>query len=170
MRLDGTELTELTDGLKGGTDDRQPNWSPVGDRIVFQRRSPGSDDWNLYTMAPDGSDIRPVTTAPSSDTDASWSPDGRWIVYSSDYGGLPVPNIFVIPANGGKTVQVTLSSTNEDSAPSWSPGSGSDQWIAFESHEGVAEDTPASLWRVPVPEDLINVQSLYIYLPVLFNS
>ena len=90
IRADGTVLTRLTDGPGGGTDDRQPNWSPSGDRILFQRRIPGGDDWNLYTMSPDGTDFRPVTTNPSSDTDASWSPDGRWIVYSSDYGGLPV--------------------------------------------------------------------------------
>jgi len=170
VRLDGTGLAQLTDSLGGGTDDRQPNWSPVGDRIVFQRRIPASDDWNLYTIAPDGSDIRPVTTTPSSDTDASWSPDGRWIVYSSDFGGLPVPNIFVIPTNGGKVVRVTFSSTHEDSAPSWSPGSSSEPWIAFESHEGVVEVTPASLWRIPVPEDLIGVQNFYIYMPGIYNS
>jgi len=52
VRADGTGLTHLTDGPAGGTDDRQPNWSPAADRILFQRHTPGSDDWNLYTMAP----------------------------------------------------------------------------------------------------------------------
>ena len=33
VRSDGTGLTRLT----RGEDDRQPNWSPSGDRIVFQR-------------------------------------------------------------------------------------------------------------------------------------
>jgi hypothetical protein len=154
VRADGSGLTHLTDGPAGGTDDRQPNWSPAGDRILFQRHAPGSDDWNLYTMVPDGSDLRQVTIAPSSDTDASWSPDGRWIVYSSDYGGLPTPNIFVISATGGTPIRVTSDATHEDGAPSWSPHG---RWIAFESHLGQDEDTPASLWRIQSP--ISNLQS-----------
>ncbi|MEK6573072.1 MAG: hypothetical protein AABZ58_01985, partial [Chloroflexota bacterium] len=61
VRADGSELTQLTDGPGGGTDDRQPNWSPAGDRVLFQRRIPGSEDWNIYTMSPDGTDIKQVT-------------------------------------------------------------------------------------------------------------
>lgn len=145
VRADGTGLAQLTDGPGRGTDDRQPNWSPAGDRILFQRRVPVSGDWNLYTMAPDGSDVRQATTAPSSDTDASWSPDGRWIVYSSDYGGLPAPNIFIVPAEGGAPIRVTRDAAHEDSAPSWSPDG---TWIAFESHPGQDENMPASLWLI----------------------
>ncbi|RLC98584.1 MAG: hypothetical protein DRI77_04715, partial [Chloroflexi bacterium] len=139
VRADGSALMELTDGPGGGTDDRQPNWSPAGDRILFQRHTPGSEDWDIYTIAPDGGDLLQVTTAPSSDTDASWSPDGEWIVYSSDYGGLPVPNIFIIPAEGGTPLRITRDDTHEDGAPSWSPDG---KWIAFESHPGQDEDTP----------------------------
>jgi len=99
-------------------------------------------------MAVDGSGLRQVTVASSSDTDASWSPDGRQIVYSSDYEGLPTPNIFVISADGGTPTRVTHDTANEDGAPSWSPDG---QWIAFESHAGQDEDTPASLWRIAAP-------------------
>lgn len=99
-------------------------------------------------MAADGTDLRPLTTAPSSDTDASWSPDGRWIVYSTDHGGLAVPNIFVISVEGGNPLRITYDDTHEDGAPSWSPDG---RWIAFESHEGSAEDTPAALWRIAAP-------------------
>ena len=148
VRADGTGLTILTDGPAEGVDDRQPNWSPTGERILFQRRDPGSDDWDIYTMAPDGSDLRLVTDQASSDTDASWSPDGRYIVYSSDYGDLPTPNIFVIPAEGGTPIRVTFNGTHEDGAPSWSPDG---RFIVFESHPGEDEDTPSSLWRIAVP-------------------
>ncbi|NOZ23105.1 MAG: choice-of-anchor D domain-containing protein, partial [Planctomycetes bacterium] len=131
-----------------GTDDRLPNWSPLGDRIVFQRRVPGSDDWDLYTMKPDGSDVQRVTTTVSSDTDASWSPDGRWIVYSSDYNNLPAANIFAIPAQGGTPVRITQDVTHEDCAPSWSPDG---QWISFESHTVQVAEGPASLYRIVSP-------------------
>jgi len=154
VRADGTGLTQLTSncppaggGATGGCDDRQPNWAPTGDRIVFQRRSLPSGQWDLYTMAPDGTDIRNVTNDPADDTDASWSPDGRWIVYSSDYGGLSKPNIFIIPATGGQPVRVTQSATTADGAPSWSPDGA---WIAFESH--TTDEAPAALWRISVPQ------------------
>ncbi len=148
VRADGSELTQLTDGPGSGTDDRQPNWSPAGDRILFQRHTPGSENWDIYTSSPDGSELLKVTTSPSSDTDASWSPDGRWIVYSSDHGDLPAPNIFIIPAEEGEPIQVTRSSLNEDGAPSWSPDG---KWIAFESHPGEDEDIPSTLWLIPAP-------------------
>ena len=151
MHADRTDLTQITDGPGGGTDDRQPNWSPAGDRVLFQRREPGHDDWDLYTISPDSADLRPVLIAPSSDTDASWSPDGRWIVMSSDYGGLDLPNIFVISAGGSESTRVTVSETFEDGAPSWSPDG---KWITFESHPGQDEETPASLWRIAVPSSI----------------
>ncbi len=152
VRSNGTSLTQLTDGTY---DDRQPNWSPAGDQILFQRRTLPDGQWDIYTIAPDGSDVWSVTTAPSCDTDASWSPDGRKIVYSSDYVELPVPNLFVIPAEGGTPIHVTRDDTREDGAPSWSPDG---KWIAFESHPAQeGEEMPASLWRIAVPS--------FTYLP-----
>ncbi|NOZ93721.1 MAG: hypothetical protein GXP47_03135 [Acidobacteria bacterium] len=146
VRADGSGLAALTSDED--FDDRQPNWSPTGERILFQRHRPGEEDWDIFTIRPDGSDLLRTTATPSSDTDASFSPDGRWIVYSSDYGGLPAPNIFVIPATGGTPVRVTRTGANEDGAPSFSPDG---RWIAFESHPGQDEDTPASLWRIAAP-------------------
>lgn len=165
VRADGSGLMPLTDGPGGGTDDRQPNWSPAGDAILFQRRTPGSDDWNLYTMSPDGSGLQQVTTSPSSDTDASWSPDGACIVYSSDHGGLSVPNLFVIPADGGEPVRITSSGTYADSAPSWTPGSEGPAWIAFESREGQDESSPSSLWRIAVPKGMCGEPGVEVDMP-----
>jgi Tol biopolymer transport system component len=45
---DGTDLQQITD--EG--ENRWPTWSPDGSRIAFVR------DGGLYTMAPDGSDVR----------------------------------------------------------------------------------------------------------------
>jgi Tol biopolymer transport system component len=50
--------------------DRSPVWSPDGSRVVFvsSRRPPDSEPggmW-LWTMAPDGSDLRPLVGSPSS--------------------------------------------------------------------------------------------------------
>jgi len=145
VRADGSEVTQLTDDPD--CDDRQPNWSPASDRIVFQRRRLPSGQWDVYTVALDGSELRNVTRDPmASNTDASWSPDGRLIVYSSDHGGLPRPSIFVIPAVGGEPVRATHEANAADGAPSWSPDG---RWIAFESH--TVDDAPAALWRIAAP-------------------
>jgi len=157
VRADGSGLTPLTGssplravGTEGGDDDRQPNWSPAGDRILFQRRTLPDGQWDIYTITPDSSDLQNVTDSPEADeTDASWSPGGTSIVYSSDNGDLPVPNLFAIPTDGGQPVRATFSEAHEDGAPSWSPDG---QWIALESHEGTGEDSPSALWRIAVPE------------------
>ncbi|ARZ72029.1 TolB family protein [Streptomyces sp. HU2014] len=147
VRRDGSGATRLLDGPATGTDNRQPNWSPKGDRLVFQRRERDSDTWALYVMGADGTGLRRLTGGSGEHTDPSWSPDGRSVVFSSTAGGLEVPQIFVIPATGGTPVRVTRSPAGYDGAPSWSPDG---RWIAFEAHPG-DEDRPTSLWRIPAP-------------------
>ncbi len=144
VRADGTGLTRLT---AGETDDRQPNWSPRGDRILIQRRE-ANGGWNLYTMLTDGTGFTQVTTGSAENTDASWSPDAGWIVYSSDYGDLAAPNIFIVSASGGTPIHITRDDNHEDGAPSWSPDG---KWIAFESHRDSSASTPSTLWRIAVP-------------------
>ncbi|KNB52342.1 PD40 domain-containing protein [Streptomyces caatingaensis] len=146
VRRDGTHRTRLLDGPATHTDNRQPNWSPRGDRLVLQRRERGGD-WGLFVMDADGGGLRRLTTAAGEHTDPSWSPDGTSVVFSSTAGGLDLPQIFVIPAAGGRPVRVTHDATSYDGAPSWSPDG---QWIAFESHPG-DDDRPSSLWRVAAP-------------------
>ncbi|MEV7773575.1 hypothetical protein [Kitasatospora sp. NPDC086791] len=147
VRRGGGPPVRLVDGRATGTDNRQPNWSPTGDRIVFQRRGAGRADWALWTVDADGGGLRMVTDAPGEHTDPSWSPDGRFLVFSSDLGGLPNAQVFVVPADGGTPVRVTRADAAYDGAPSWSPDG---KWIAFESARG-GEAGPAALWRIPAP-------------------
>ncbi|MBC2874387.1 MULTISPECIES: TolB-like translocation protein [Streptomyces] len=148
VRRDGTGRTRLLDGPGTHTDNRQPNWSPAGDRLVFQRRRQGSDEWRLYVMDADGGGLRELPVQGDGEhTDPSWSPDGKWVVFSSTAGGLELPQIFAVPVTGGRPVRVTRHDSSYDGAPSWSPDG---KWIAFESHQG-GEDRPSALWRVPAP-------------------
>jgi TolB protein len=137
VRLDGSSLTQLT----SGSDDREPNWSPKGDRILFQ--SMRSGNWDIWTMNVDGSQILQVTTASGDDTDASYSPDGQRIVYSSDGGGtVTFADLFVIPAAGGTPVRVHAApDTDYAGAPSWSPDG---HWLAFETCTGDPDTSPGT--------------------------
>jgi TolB protein len=142
IRVDGSGLTQLT----RSADDREPNWAPAGDRILFQ--SLRSGNWDIWTMATDGSDLVDVTHSVAEDTDASWSPDGRFIVYSSNEGGLNLAALFVIPAAGGAPVRVTQTNRYEG-APAWSPDG---RAIAFESSTGDPDGSAGTeIWIAPAP-------------------
>ncbi len=134
-------------------DCRLPNWSPTGNSILFQKRTYPLDedddpDWDIWVMDENGTNRINVTSSSGYDTDASWSWDGDSIVYSSDFGGLDHPNIFMISSSGGgRPKRITTSSLNEDGAPSFSPNG---QYIAFESHKTSSENSPANLWLIEV--------------------
>ncbi len=161
IRQDGTTLTYLTSEVD--CDDRQPNWSPAGDRIVFQRRALPDGKWDLFTLKADGSDLQNITNSPSIDeTDASWSPGGKCLVYSTDNNSLSAPNLFIVRTDGGSSIRLTSSTTHEDSAPSWSPDK---QWIAFESHPIEDPNSAATLWRIAVPQDVCGGE-FSAYLPL----
>ena len=49
-----------------------PDWSPDGTRLVFSMFTDAQGDTELYTIAPDGSDLRQVTTGGGSEHYARW--------------------------------------------------------------------------------------------------
>jgi TolB protein len=129
--------------LTSGTDDcRQPNWAPHGDRIVYQRLS--RRQWDLWIIDVDGSHPHPVTSGPGDKTDASFSPDGEWIVYSSDEARLELATLFIIPATGGTPIRVT-DHDGYAGAPSWSPGG---TQIAFETSPGEPDGSRGTTLRL----------------------
>ena len=79
-RSDGTGERELT---HDPANDRYPSWSPDGRHIaLFSNRSGKNQIWSIR---PDGSDLRQLTFAPDGvGSNPIWSPDGSRIVYSGD--------------------------------------------------------------------------------------
>ena len=94
-----------------------PQWSPDGERIMFTSNLGG--DFDLYTVRPDGTDVRRLTHAPGNDAHSAWCAGGEWIVFSSSrtgfkdemalYDSVPQPygEIFAMRADGTDVRQLT---------------------------------------------------------------
>ena len=135
LPVEGGEGRALTDGLG---DDRLPDYSPDGSRVVFQSYRAGS--WDIWAIGSDGNGLEPLTAGPFDDREPVWSPDGTSIAFSSDRSGNY--DIWILNVASGEVAQVTTVE-EDDYMPTWSPD-GSE--IAFLSGRGVQGTT--ELWRI----------------------
>jgi Tol biopolymer transport system component len=101
---------------KGAGEFLAPEWSPDGSRIAFQRCHAGSCE--IWTVDPDGRDLRRVTNGPM-DSAPDWSPDGRRLVFARSSSSTE-SDLFVIGRNGSREVQLT-STPETESDPAFSP-------------------------------------------------
>ncbi|MFN8389372.1 MAG: Tol-Pal system beta propeller repeat protein TolB [Bdellovibrionota bacterium] len=92
-----------------------PAWSPKGDKIAFVCRAGGNQ---LFLTSPSGGQVTQLTFAGDNE-DPSWSPDGRFLAFSSNLGSGP-RNITILSLLGGSPHKVSFA-RSEDSAPAWSP-------------------------------------------------
>lgn len=126
-------LYRLTDGPWSDT---MCNWSPDGEWIAFasDRENPGSGSFELFKIHPNGTGLQKVIQSGlGGRTNHPWfSPDGEYIVLTSDYAGVsaepisnphhyqPYGDIFVIKSDGSDIRRLTHNSY-EDGTPAWSP-------------------------------------------------
>jgi Tol biopolymer transport system component len=71
--------------------DNTPGWSPDGAKIVFVRKQidasdPNKFNYDVFTIKPDGTNLKRLTTAGGNDAHAVWTWDGR-LLYSSASNG-----------------------------------------------------------------------------------
>jgi TolB protein len=128
LSLEDGKTRELT--KPGAHYDNFPAWSPKGDRIAFTSNREG--DFEIYTIRPDGTDLRRLTRSPGNDGHEIWSPDGEWILFSSARMGFkderplaeripqPYGELFVMRADGTGLRQLTDNQW-EDATPAWKP-------------------------------------------------
>lgn len=76
FRADGSDLRRLT---SGDVRDRGPSWSPDGQRIAFGSNRGG--DYQLWTVQPDGQDVRLFVSHPTGVFSPVWSPRSDQLVW-----------------------------------------------------------------------------------------
>ncbi len=111
---------------------QDPGWSPDGTRILFESPdgSPVGGKQDIYTVRPDGSDVRRLTTDGVS-TDATWTADGRILFVRSPAAGGASPGWWTMDADGtGAAVLVTnaqigVKTSLAGTRPLWQPAGGS---------------------------------------------
>lgn len=107
-------------GLSG--ESRLPSWSPDGKLIAFQYYLGGY--WHIFTVKPDGSDLRQLSFGAADDREPVWSADGRSILFASDRAG----NFDIWSVGLDRAAPVQLTRAPEDE---YSPAVAADGRIAF---------------------------------------
>ncbi len=157
IHADGGEAVKLTDEENGVQSFR---WSPDGKQIAFVTRDVPKDKEarekkkkdkfdtitvdhdlrysHLWTINVESKEKKRLTEGEFSVQSPQWSPDGKWIAYSSSKAGAQESiftdisndrdsDIFVIASTGGAPRKLTTNPA-PDANPQWSPDG---KWIAY---------------------------------------
>ncbi len=93
---------------------------------------------DLWRVGRDGGNAVRLTSSDGAETDAAFSPDGRWIAFSGQYGGNT--DVYLIPAEGGEPARLTWH-PSADIVQGWTP----EGEILFRSGR---ESVPTQLWKL----------------------
>jgi dipeptidyl aminopeptidase/acylaminoacyl peptidase len=105
-----------------------PRISPDGKRVAYHvwwiDKEKNEYRGAIWVAAVDGSDEpRQFTSGEKRDGSPRWSPDGRWLAFTSNRGDDKAPSaLYVIPAEGGEARKLTDLKESVESAE-WSPDS-----------------------------------------------
>ncbi|HYI43927.1 MAG TPA: hypothetical protein VE174_00500 [Actinomycetota bacterium] len=130
VRSDGTDR-RIVQVLEGCCEVRHLEWSPDGRFLAFTWEQAGSVDvWIVYATG--GGPVRKLTYGDLADGFASWSPDGRRLVFQTNRNALNEDDLYVIRSDGTGE-RALLRTPWYDANPDWSPDG---RYIAFDSIEG----------------------------------
>lgn len=118
--------------------DSYPVASPDGQRIAFQSDRDG--DLEIFVINRDGSGLRQLTSNTVRDYLPAWSPDGSWIIYSSDVRDDGALDLYRVSLDNGRTEEL-LSTDRRSSHPRYSPDG---RYVVFTNGD---VDDPAS-WDI----------------------
>jgi dipeptidyl aminopeptidase/acylaminoacyl peptidase len=147
----GRQLTS-TEGIQVPT-----SWSPDGETLLFTDLLPsGSED--VFALSLDGSStVTPIADSKFNESGGVFSPDGRWIAYSSMESGRYQIYVQPFPGPGAR---VTVSGGEPAFMPVWSRDGGELFFLSGSEFRGmsVVRIEDASDLRLSAPEQLFEQQ------------
>jgi TolB protein len=148
-REDNKEQIFVTDsdgsGMHAVTEGSWPSWSVDDTQLVFEREteSKGKLSSIIWVANVDGSNPHPVTDDKSLNSDPSWLPNGRGILFASNRDGKSA--IYAMDANGGNVLLIMRSEKSSLFAPSISPDG---RTLVYDTR--LKRGQALSLWIVPL--------------------
>jgi Tol biopolymer transport system component len=134
---DASRARQITDGVGHRAGDRGLTWMPNGN-LVYVSRSSGSLD--LWRMDQEGKNLQQLTTPETrAETYPAVSPDGRYVVFSSNRTGNS--NIYRLDASTGDQIPLTRGTGEE--FPTVSPDG---QSVIYT----LTSSSRFTLWKVPI--------------------
>jgi len=115
---------------------RDPSLGPT--QIAFTY---GGDVW---VVARQGGDARRLTSTPAVEADPQFSPDGKWIAFTSNRAGVNA--VYVVSADGGDPRRLTWSPSGE-AARGWTPDG---RRVLFASGRASAPTPYRKLFTIPL--------------------
>ncbi|MBN9383824.1 MAG: PD40 domain-containing protein [Chitinophagaceae bacterium] len=115
---------------------RQPNLNAAQLAFVY-----GGDIW---VVDKNGGEARRITSTAAVESDPHFSPDGRWIAFTSNRSGVAA--VYVVPAEGGAPTRLTWYPAGSN-VRGWTPDGKN---IIYTSTRETAPVGYARLWSVPV--------------------
>ncbi len=112
MNADGTGLRQLTNHQHYSD---EPEFSPDGQWIAFERKYGDQDDYEIHIISRDSGGEYSLGQG----REPAWSPDGQWIAFE-DGDGRGHIQVWRMTSDGGNREQLTFDD-HDNRAPDWSP-------------------------------------------------
>jgi WD40 repeat protein len=122
VRADGSGLRSLTNGPGLDT---APQVAPNGRYVVFERRAPEGSPADLYSVSINGGTAKAVAATADDDIEASFSTDGKAIVFVhsvAETGGGTASDIYSVRPNGRGIARLTKTGRVDEFSPRYFSG------------------------------------------------